>query len=714
MHASWTPAEDDQKDPLLKYGRDLTELASKGKLEPVINRDEEIRSLVRILSRKTKNNPVLVGEPGVGKTAIVEGLARKIIENQVPENLKSKKIYELDLSAIVAGSSYRGQFEERMKSILKRIQDSDGEIILFIDEIHMLIGAGVSGDSNMDAANMLKPMMARGQLHLIGATTLNEYRKYIEKDSALERRMQKIYIAEPSINDTITILRGIKDRFETFHEVKIEDEAIVAAANLSARYIPDRFLPDKAIDLIDEAASNIKTEMNYIPAPIEKLNYEIANLEIEKVALEDINQKNTTKNANRIKEINERLSELKTKQQTLQKQWNDEKELIAKLSSLKDSIEENKRQLSVLQSEGNYVLASKIMYGLIPELEQTKKELEDKLKKLDNRLIKETIDSEEVAQIVSKWTGIPVTKLLENQRNKLLNLSKNLQKRVRGQNHAISLISEAIKRAKANINDPNRPIGSFLFLGPTGVGKTELARALAANLFDDENHIIRLDMSEYMEKHSVSKLIGSPPGYIGYDDNGGQLTEKVRQKPYSIVLFDEIEKAHIDVLNVLLQIMDNGTLSDSKGRKINFKNTIIIMTSNIGSEEMMKKELSNEEIKTILLKCLKPEFVNRIDEIIPFSPLDMLTIEQIAAIEIEKLNQRLILNHNLELITNLGVYKYIARKSYDESFGARVIKRFIQNNIENRIADLIIKNETKNYSSIHVNVEKDELSIELK
>ncbi|MCV3753439.1 AAA family ATPase [Mycoplasma enhydrae] len=714
MHASWTPAEDDQKDPLLKYGRDLTELASKGKLEPVINRDEEIRSLVRILSRKTKNNPVLVGEPGVGKTAIVEGLARKIIENQVPENLKSKKIYELDLSAIVAGSSYRGQFEERMKSILKRIQDSDGEIILFIDEIHMLIGAGVSGDSNMDAANMLKPMMARGQLHLIGATTLNEYRKYIEKDSALERRMQKIYIAEPSINDTITILRGIKDRFETFHEVKIEDEAIVAAANLSARYIPDRFLPDKAIDLIDEAASNIKTEMNYIPAPIEKLNYEIANLEIEKVALEDINQKNTTKNANRIKEINERLSELKTKQQTLQKQWNDEKELIAKLSSLKDSIEENKRQLSVLQSEGNYVLASKIMYGLIPELEQTKKELEDKLKKLDNRLIKETIDSEEVAQIVSKWTGIPVTKLLENQRNKLLNLSKNLQKRVRGQNHAISLISEAIKRAKANINDPNRPIGSFLFLGPTGVGKTELARALAANLFDDENHIIRLDMSEYMEKHSVSKLIGSPPGYIGYDDNGGQLTEKVRQKPYSIVLFDEIEKAHIDILNVLLQIMDNGTLSDSKGRKINFKNTIIIMTSNIGSEEMMKKELSNEEIKTILLKRLKPEFVNRIDEIIPFSPLDMLTIEQIAAIEIEKLNQRLILNHNLELITNLGVYKYIARKSYDESFGARVIKRFIQNNIENRIADLIIKNETKNYSSIHVNVEKDELSIELK
>ncbi|MBN4089255.1 ATP-dependent Clp protease ATP-binding subunit [Mycoplasma enhydrae] len=714
MHASWTPAEDDQKDPLLKYGRDLTELASKGKLEPVINRDEEIRSLVRILSRKTKNNPVLVGEPGVGKTAIVEGLARKIIENQVPENLKSKKIYELDLSAIVAGSSYRGQFEERMKSILKRIQDSDGEIILFIDEIHMLIGAGVSGDSNMDAANMLKPMMARGQLHLIGATTLNEYRKYIEKDSALERRMQKIYIAEPSINDTITILRGIKDRFETFHEVKIEDEAIVAAANLSTRYIPDRFLPDKAIDLIDEAASNIKTEMNYIPAPIEKLNYEIANLEIEKVALEDINQKNTTKNANRIKEINERLSELKTKQQTLQKQWNDEKELIAKLSSLKDSIEENKRQLSVLQSEGNYVLASKIMYGLIPELEQTKKELEDKLKKLDNRLIKETIDSEEVAQIVSKWTGIPVTKLLENQRNKLLNLSKNLQKRVRGQNHAISLISEAIKRAKANINDPNRPIGSFLFLGPTGVGKTELARALAANLFDDENHIIRLDMSEYMEKHSVSKLIGSPPGYIGYDDNGGQLTEKVRQKPYSIVLFDEIEKAHIDVLNVLLQIMDNGTLSDSKGRKINFKNTIIIMTSNIGSEEMMKKELSNEEIKTILLKRLKPEFVNRIDEIIPFSPLDMLTIEQIAAIEIEKLNQRLILNHNLELITNLGVYKYIARKSYDESFGARVIKRFIQNNIENRIADLIIKNETKNYSSIHVNVEKDELSIELK
>ncbi|AZZ65622.1 AAA family ATPase [Metamycoplasma phocicerebrale] len=712
MDASWTPAEDN-KDPLIKYGRDLTELASQGKLEPVINRDEEIRSLVRILSRKTKNNPVLVGEPGVGKTAIVEGLARKIVENQVPQNLKSKKLYELDLSSIIAGTSYRGQFEERIQAILKRIENSNGEIILFIDEIHMLVGAGASGEGNMDAANMLKPMMARGQLHLIGATTLDEYRKYIEKDSALERRMQKVYIAEPSINDTITILRGIKERFEAFHEVKIEDEALVAAANLSARYISDRFLPDKAIDLIDEAASSIKTEMNYIPEPIEKLNYEIAKLEIEKVALEDPEEKNIKKNVARVKEIEEILNKLKSKRKTLQDQWDEEKQLIAKLSSFKDSIEENKRQLTVLQSEGNYIQASKIMYGLLPELEKSKKEVEQSLEKLKNRLIKETIDTEEVATIVSKWTGIPVNKLLETQRNKLLNLSANLEKRVKGQPEAINLVSEAIKKAKANINDPNRPIGSFLFLGPTGVGKTELARALAANLFDDEDHMIRLDMSEYMEKHTVSKLIGSPPGYIGYDENGGQLTEKVRQNPYSIILFDEIEKAHIDVLNILLQIMDNGTLTDIKGRKINFRNSIIILTSNIGSEKIMEHKLSREEIKELLLKKFKPEFINRIDEIIPFNALSIDIIEKIVKIELEKLNKRLNDNHDLELFVDKKVFEYIAKNSYDPAFGARVIKRYIQNNIENKIADLIIKNETKNASCISVNVIDDLLEVKI-
>ncbi|WP_330463136.1 ATP-dependent Clp protease ATP-binding subunit [Metamycoplasma gateae] len=712
MHASWTPYEEkDEKDPLLKYGRNLTELALEGKLEPVINRDDEIRSLVRILSRKTKNNPVLVGEPGVGKTAIVEGLARKIIENQVPENLRNKKVYELNIASIVAGTSFRGQFEERVQSILKSIQKANGEIILFIDEIHMIVGAGNTSEGSMDISNMLKPMMARGQLHLIGATTLEEYRKHIEKDSALERRMQKIFINEPTIEDTITILRGIKERYESFHEVKIKDEALIAAANLSARYISDRFLPDKAIDLIDEAAANIKTEMKYIPEQIEKLNNEIVKLEIEKVAIEkSITQK---KDDERINQITTNLDNLKEKHKVLTDQWNKEKDLIAKLSSFKDKIEELKRHLPILQSEGKFVEASKIMYVLLPQLEDSKKETEEKLNSLENRLIKETIDEEEIANVVSKWSKVPVNKLLETQKNKLLNLATNLAKRVRGQDEAIKLVSEAIKRSKAKINDPNRPIGSFLFLGPTGVGKTELAKALAYNLFDDENHIIRLDMSEYMEKHSVSKLIGTPPGYIGYDDNSGQLTEKIRQNPYSIILFDEIEKAHSDVLNILLQILDDGILTDNKGRKINFKNTIIIMTSNVGSEQIMKQMPTKEELLSILLKKFKPEFINRIDEVVPFNQLDLKIVQEIVKLELEKLNKRIFENINARLSYDKEILKFIAKKSYNVAFGARVIKRFIQNNIENKIADLILNNEIKENSIIELGTSEDNLKFEI-
>ena len=514
MEFSFTPNESN-KDPLKEYGRNLTDLAMQNKLEPVINRDDEIRSLIRILSRKTKNNPVLVGEPGVGKTAIVEGLARKIVENEVPEDLKGKDIIELDMASMIAGTQFRGQFEERIKALLKKVEASNGNIILFIDEIHMIVGAGSTNEGSMDAANILKPMMARGQLHLIGATTLDEYREKIEKDPALERRMQKVMIEEPSIDDTITILRGIKERYETYHEVKIEDEALVAAANLSARYISDRFLPDKAIDLIDEAAANIKTEMNYLPEELQKVQQNIARLEIEKVALK--NEKETKKNQDRIATIDKELNVLKEKEKLLKANWDEEKEDIQKLSSTKQNIEQLKSKLPILQSEGKYVEASKIMYVLIPELQKTLKFYENKINNKKHRLIKELVDAEELATIVSRWTKIPVSKLLEAQKEKLMNLEKSLSKRVKGQDEAIKLVSETIRRAKANINDPNRPIGSFLFLGPTGVGKTELAKALAENLFDDENRIIRLDMSEYMEKHSVSKLIGSPPGYIGYE-----------------------------------------------------------------------------------------------------------------------------------------------------------------------------------------------------
>lgn len=713
MEFSFTPNESN-KDPLKEYGRNLTDLAMQNKLEPVINRDDEIRSLIRILSRKTKNNPVLVGEPGVGKTAIVEGLARKIVENEVPEDLKGKDIIELDMASMIAGTQFRGQFEERIKAVLKKVEASNGNIILFIDEIHMIVGAGSTNEGSMDAANILKPMMARGQLHLIGATTLDEYREKIEKDPALERRMQKVMIEEPSIDDTITILRGIKERYETYHEVKIEDEALVAAANLSARYISDRFLPDKAIDLIDEAAANIKTEMNYLPEELQKVQQNIARLEIEKVALK--NEKETKKNQERIGTIDKELNVLKEKEKLLKANWDEEKEDIQKLSSTKQNIEQLKSKLPILQSEGKYVEASKIMYVLIPELQKTLKFYENKINNKKHRLIKELVDAEEVATIVSRWTKIPVSKLLEAQKEKLMNLEKSLSKRVKGQDEAIKLVSETIRRAKANINDPNRPIGSFLFLGPTGVGKTELAKALAENLFDDENRIIRLDMSEYMEKHSVSKLIGSPPGYIGYE-KGGQLTEKVRQNPYSIVLFDEIEKANIDVLNLLLQIMDNGALTDSRGRLINFRNTIIIMTSNIGAtdDETLPKNAQDEQIKELkkllLNNQLKPEFVNRIDEVIKFNSLDKKVIEQIVLLEINKLKLRLFRNQNITINVDDEVISFIAKNAYDEAFGARPIRRYIQNNLESKLASLIIDNKIKSNDNISVIIDKNEIKI---
>ena len=713
MEFSFTPNESN-KDPLKEYGRNLTDLAMQNKLEPVINRDDEIRSLIRILSRKTKNNPVLVGEPGVGKTAIVEGLARKIVENEVPEDLKGKDIIELDMASMIAGTQFRGQFEERIKAVLKKVEASNGNIILFIDEIHMIVGAGSTNEGSMDAANILKPMMARGQLHLIGATTLDEYREKIEKDPALERRMQKVMIEEPSIDDTITILRGIKERYETYHEVKIEDEALVAAANLSARYISDRFLPDKAIDLIDEAAANIKTEMNYLPEELQKVQQNIARLEIEKVALK--NEKETKKNQDRIATIDKELNLLKEKEKLLKNNWDEEKEDIQKLSSTKQNIEQLKSKLPILQSEGKYVEASKIMYVLIPELQKTLKFYENKINNKKHRLIKELVDAEEVATIVSRWTKIPVSKLLEAQKEKLMNLEKSLSKRVKGQDEAIKLVSETIRRAKANINDPNRPIGSFLFLGPTGVGKTELAKALAENLFDDENRIIRLDMSEYMEKHSVSKLIGSPPGYIGYE-KGGQLTEKVRQNPYSIVLFDEIEKANIDVLNLLLQIMDNGALTDSRGRLINFRNTIIIMTSNIGAtdDEALPKNAQDEQIKELkkllLNNQLKPEFVNRIDEVIKFNSLDKKVIEQIVLLEINKLKLRLFRNQNITINVDDEVISFIAKNAYDEAFGARPIRRYIQNNLESKLASLIIDNKIKSNDNIPVIIDKNEIKV---
>ena len=686
---------------LEKYGRDIVKLAKDSKIDPVIGRDEEIRSITRILSRKTKNNPVLIGEPGVGKTAIVEGLALRIIKGDVPNSLKNKIIWELDMAALIAGAKYRGEFEERLKAVLKKVKESDGEIILFIDEIHTIVGTGAL-EGAMDAGNMLKPMLARGEILCIGATTLNEYRKYIESDGALERRFQKVIVAEPTVEDTITILRGLKDRFEVHHGVNITDKAIIASSTLSNRYITDRFLPDKAIDLIDEACATIKVQMDSVPTSIDTLTRQIMSLEIEK---ESLKKEKDDISKNRVNTLNDKIQSLKAQESELRNSWEQEKQINSKINTKKDEIAKSYFKLE--QAENNYDLetAARLRHGIIPSLE---KDLEELNKQNKNEILSDTVNEEDIASIVSKWMKIPVHKLIGSEKEKLVHLEDNLKKRVMGQDDALKLVSDAIIRARAGIKDPNRPIGSFIFLGPTGVGKTEVARSLAYELFDDEKHMIRIDMSEYMESFSVSRLIGAPPGYVGYDE-GGQLTESVRRNPYSIVLFDEIEKAHKDVFNILLQILDDGRITDSQGRTVDFKNTIIIMTSNTGSEYILENiNNSNELVMKELRSTFRPEFLNRIDEIIMFKSLSKEIIYEIVDKIIKEIELRLQDKHiNINLT---GPAKdFIVNESYDEKYGARPIKRYISRNLETFIANKIINDEIKYNSNITVDLENNKL-----
>lgn len=678
----------ENENVLEKYGRDIVALAREGKIDPVIGRDEEIRRIIKILSRKTKNNPVLIGEPGVGKTAIIEGLARRIVANDVPSSLKNKTIFELDMGALVAGAKYRGEFEERLKAVLNKVKESDGNIIMFIDEIHLIVGAGKS-DGALDASNMLKPMLARGDLHCIGATTLKEYREYIEKDSALERRFQKILVSEPTVVDTISILRGIKERFELHHGVTIQDNAIVAAATLSNRYITDRFLPDKAIDLIDEACASCRMEIDSKPVELDDIDRKIAQLKIEKMALKKESDPTSIK---RLDAISEELNEYENKAKVLTEKWQKEKAEISDYKETKKKLEDAKFQLEQAFNQGNYQKASELQYSLIPKIENKVKEYQDKSK--DDHLLSESVTEEDIATIVAKWTNIPISKLMQGEKEKILHLADTLRKRVIGQDEAVELISDAIIRQRAGIKDENKPIGSFLFLGPTGVGKTELAKALADALFDSESHIIRLDMSEYMEPHSVAKLIGAPPGYVGYDE-GGQLTEKVRRNPYSIVLFDEIEKAHHDVFNILLQILDDGRLSDSQGRTVDFKNTIIIMTSNLGSQLLLSHSKDKaKEIDLLLKENFKPEFLNRIDEIITFNPLDKDVQIKIVDKLLRILDMRL-LAQDINITYTDALKKHILNESFNEEYGARPVKRYIQKYVETFIATKIISGEIK-------------------
>ena len=653
------PYEENLQKPLEKYGRDITKAAKDGKIDPVIGRDEEIRSITRILSRKTKNNPVLIGEPGVGKTAIVEGLAQRIIKGDVPNNLKDKTIWELDMGALVAGAKYRGEFEERLKAVLKEVKDSEGNIIMFIDEIHMIVGAGAL-EGAMDAGNMLKPMLARGEVHCIGATTLNEYRKYIEKDAALERRFQKVLVKEPTVLDTITILRGLKSKFEVFHGVTIKDKALIAAATLSDRYITDRFLPDKAIDLVDEAAATIKVQMESVPTALDNLERNIMRLEIEKEALKK-EKDNISKN--RITEIDKELDNLKLKEKDLKTKWEEEKTVNTKISKKKEEIDRANFELETAENNYDLESAARLRHGTIPKLEKELASLEEINK---SEILSDTVDEESIAAIISKWTNIPVSKLAEGDKEKLLHLEDKMKERVKGQDNAIHLVTEAIIRSRAGIKDPNRPIGSFIFLGPTGVGKTEVARTLAYELFDDERHMIRIDMSEYMESHSVARLIGAPPGYVGYDE-GGQLTEAVRRNPYSIVLFDEIEKAHHDVFNVLLQILDDGRITDGQGRTVDFKNTIIIMTSNLGSEYILdNKDNANELVMKELRSTFKPELINRIDEIIIFNSLTKDVVYDILNKIIKDIEYRL-RDKNIKINVTDKAKEFIVNASYDEN-----------------------------------------------
>ncbi len=695
------PYEENLQKPLEKYGRDITKAAKDGKIDPVIGRDEEIRSITRILSRKTKNNPVLIGEPGVGKTAIVEGLAQRIIKGDVPNNLKDKTIWELDMGALVAGAKYRGEFEERLKAVLKEVKDSEGNIIMFIDEIHMIVGAGAL-EGAMDAGNMLKPMLARGEVHCIGATTLNEYRKYIEKDAALERRFQKVLVKEPTVLDTITILRGLKSKFEVFHGVTIKDKALIAAATLSDRYITDRFLPDKAIDLVDEAAATIKVQMESVPTALDNLERNIMRLEIEKEALKK-EKDNISKN--RITEIDKELDNLKLKEKDLKTKWEEEKTVNTKISKKKEEIDRANFELETAENNYDLESAARLRHGTIPKLEKELASLEEINK---SEILSDTVDEESIAAIISKWTNIPISKLAEGDKEKLLHLEDKMKERVKGQDNAIHLVTEAIIRSRAGIKDPNRPIGSFIFLGPTGVGKTEVARTLAYELFDDERHMIRIDMSEYMESHSVARLIGAPPGYVGYDE-GGQLTEAVRRNPYSIVLFDEIEKAHHDVFNVLLQILDDGRITDGQGRTVDFKNTIIIMTSNLGSEYILdNKDNANELVMQELRSTFKPEFINRIDEIIIFNSLTKDVVYDILNKIIKDIEYRL-RDKNIKIDVTDKAKEFIVNASYDEKYGARPIKRYVQRNVETLIAEAIINDKISFGSTITIDVDSDKL-----